>query len=59
MSSGCPTSRPAARVELTTNDLEGTLRTLMQSDVSLAHLRIRPPNLEDLFLEITGTELRA
>ncbi|HEX3836311.1 MAG TPA: ABC transporter ATP-binding protein [Steroidobacteraceae bacterium] len=49
----------AGRVELTTNDLEGTLRTLMQSSVSLAHLRIRPPNLEDLFLELTGKDLRA
>jgi ABC-2 type transport system ATP-binding protein len=49
----------AGRVELTTNDLEGTLRTLMQSAVSLAHLRIRPPNLEDLFLELTGKDLRA
>jgi hypothetical protein len=27
--------------------------------VSLAHLRIRPPNLEDLFLELTGKDLRA
>ena len=49
----------AGRVELTTNDLEGTLRILMRSGISLAHLRIRPPNLEDLFLELTGTELRA
>ena len=49
----------AGRVELTTNDLEGTLRTLMQSGLSLAHLRIRPPNLEDLFLELTGKDLRA
>ncbi|HEY4339186.1 MAG TPA: ABC transporter ATP-binding protein [Steroidobacteraceae bacterium] len=48
----------AGRVELTTNDLEGTLRTLMNSAVSLAHLRIRPPNLEDLFLELTGKDLR-
>jgi ABC-2 type transport system ATP-binding protein len=49
----------AGRVELSTNDLEGTLRTLMQAAVSLAHLRIRPPNLEDLFLELTGKDLRA
>jgi ABC-2 type transport system ATP-binding protein len=49
----------AGRVELTTNDLEGTLRTLLQSGVPLAHLRIRPPNLEDLFLELTGTDLRS
>jgi ABC-2 type transport system ATP-binding protein len=49
----------AGRVELTTNDLEGTLRTLMQAGISLAHLRIRPPNLEDLFLELTGKDLRS
>ena len=49
----------AGRVELTTNDLEGTLRTLMQAGSCLAHLTIRPPNLEDLFLELTGKDLRA
>jgi ABC-2 type transport system ATP-binding protein len=46
------------RVEITTDDLEGTLRTLLAAQVPLAHLRIRPANLEDLFLELTGTELR-
>ena len=55
----CAFFEAAGRVELTTNDLEGTLRILMQSGVSLAHLRIRPPNLEDLFLELTGKDLRA
>jgi ABC-2 type transport system ATP-binding protein len=47
------------RVEITTNDLDGTLRTLMDAHVPLKDLRIRPPNLEDLFLELTGKELRA
>jgi len=46
------------RVEITTDDLEGTLRTLLAAHVPLSNLRIRPPNLEDLFLELTGTELR-
>jgi ABC-2 type transport system ATP-binding protein len=49
----------ADRVEITTNDLDGTLRTLMDARVPLTRLRIRPPNLEDLFLELTGKELRA
>jgi ABC-2 type transport system ATP-binding protein len=49
----------AERVEITTNDLDGTLRTLMDARVPLTNLRIRPPNLEDLFLELTGKELRA
>ncbi len=46
------------RVEITTDDLEGTLRTLLDAQVPLTNLRIRPANLEDLFLELTGTELR-
>ncbi|MFZ1099479.1 MAG: ABC transporter ATP-binding protein [Steroidobacteraceae bacterium] len=46
------------RVEITTHDVEETLRTLLAHRVPLTHLRIRPPNLEDLFLELTGTELR-
>ncbi|HEY5101579.1 MAG TPA: ABC transporter ATP-binding protein [Steroidobacteraceae bacterium] len=47
------------RVEITTDDLDGTLRVLMDARVPLTNLRIRPPNLEDLFLELTGKELRA
>jgi ABC-2 type transport system ATP-binding protein len=46
------------RVEISTHDLEGTLRLLLEARVPLDHLRIRPANLEDLFLELTGTELR-
>jgi ABC-2 type transport system ATP-binding protein len=45
-------------VEITTHDLEGTLRTLLEAHVPLTNLRVRPPNLEDLFLELTGKELR-
>jgi ABC-2 type transport system ATP-binding protein len=47
------------RVEIATHDLESTLRTLMDAHVPLRNLRIRPPNLEDLFLDLTGKELRA
>jgi ABC-2 type transport system ATP-binding protein len=46
------------RVEIATQDLDSTLRTLIDAQVPLRHLRIRPPNLEDLFLELTGKELR-
>ena len=48
----------ADRVEITTDDLDGTLNTLLAAHVPLRNLRIRPPNLEDLFLELTGKELR-
>jgi ABC-2 type transport system ATP-binding protein len=47
------------RVEITTDDLDATLRTLIDAHVPLSNLRIRPANLEDLFLELTGKELRA
>ncbi len=46
------------RIEISTHDIEGTLRKLMGAQVPLAHLRIRPANLEDLFLELTGKDLR-
>ena len=46
------------RIEIATQDLESTLRLLMDARVPLKHLRIRPPNLEDLFLDLTGKELR-
>jgi ABC-2 type transport system ATP-binding protein len=46
------------RVEITTDNLEETLRLLLAAKVPLTNLRIRPANLEDLFLELTGRELR-
>jgi ABC-2 type transport system ATP-binding protein len=46
------------RVEIATQDLDTTLRCLMDAQVPLRNLRIRPPNLEDLFLELTGKDLR-
>jgi ABC-2 type transport system ATP-binding protein len=46
------------RIEITTDDLDRTLRVLMDAHVPITNLRIRPANLEDLFLELTGKELR-
>jgi ABC-2 type transport system ATP-binding protein len=48
----------AERIEITTDDLDTTLRALIDARVPLANLRIRPANLEDLFLELTGKDLR-
>ena len=47
------------RIEITSDDLDATLRALIGAQVPLRNLRIRPANLEDLFLELTGRELRA
>ena len=44
--------------EIMTNDVEKTLDGLRAEGRSLAHLRVRPRTLEDLFLALTGRELR-
>jgi ABC-2 type transport system ATP-binding protein len=46
-------------VDILTNDVNGTIRQLLALGISLAHLQIRPRTLEDLFLELTGKELRS
>jgi ABC-2 type transport system ATP-binding protein len=46
-------------VEIHTADINGTIARLLAAGASLTHLRIRQRTLEDLFLELTGRELRA
>ncbi len=46
-------------VDILTSDVTSTIRQLLALGVSLAHLQIRPRTLEDLFLELTGKELRS
>ncbi len=46
-------------VEILTRDANAAIKELLARDVSLARLQIRPRSLEDLFLELTGRELRA
>jgi ABC-2 type transport system ATP-binding protein len=46
------------RIEISTGDVEGALQALLGRGVPLKRLRIRPRNLEDLFLELTVRELR-
>lgn len=46
------------RVEILSGDVGDTLGVLMARGVPLQNLRIRQRNLEDLFLELTGSEMR-
>jgi ABC-2 type transport system ATP-binding protein len=46
-------------IEFQTTDVSATLRQLMDHGVSLQHLQVKSRTLEDLFLELTGKELRA
>ncbi|HEX2796012.1 MAG TPA: hypothetical protein VHN38_02925, partial [Immundisolibacter sp.] len=45
--------------EVSTRDIPAALRGLESAGASLRNLRIRERTLEDLFLELTGRELRA
>ncbi len=47
------------KVEIFSHDANATIVQLLGLGVSLTHLQIRPRTLEDLFLELTGKELRA
>jgi len=45
-------------VEILTRDVNAAIQELLAHHISLARLQIRPRTLEDLFLELTGRELR-
>lgn len=45
-------------VEILTQDVNKAIEILLAHHISLARLQIRPRTLEDLFLELTGRELR-
>lgn len=47
------------QVQLVTDDVDRTVQRLIEFDVPLTNLRIRSRDLEDLFIELTGKELRA
>ncbi len=45
--------------EMSTNDLDSLIRTFTSMQIPLSQLRIRSRTLEDLFLQLTGKELRS
>jgi ABC-2 type transport system ATP-binding protein len=47
------------QAEIMTADVNAAVAALLGAGVSLAELKVRPRTLEDLFLELTGKELRA
>jgi ABC-2 type transport system ATP-binding protein len=46
-------------IEIETNNVNDSLRKLAAVSTELNHMKIRQPNLEDLFLDLTGHSLRA
>jgi ABC-2 type transport system ATP-binding protein len=47
------------RIEILSDDIIATLNLLMKYDIELDQLQIRSHTLEDLFLKLTGRQLRA
>ena len=45
-------------IEISTNDVNSTLKDLASRVTGLNRMKIRQPNLEDLFLDLTGHSLR-
>lgn len=45
--------------EFTTSNVNSTIEDLISKNVSLEHLQVRSRNLDDLFLELTGKEIRS
>ena len=46
------------RVEIATNKVEESVRELLEKNISIDGMQIRSPNLEDLFIKLTGHQLR-
>jgi len=46
------------RVEIMTSEIEKTIKQLLEDNISLDDMQIRSPNLEDLFIKLTGHQLR-
>ena len=46
------------RVEIMTDDLNRSVSELIENDVNLKDMTVRSPNLEDVFLKLTGRHLR-
>jgi ABC-2 type transport system ATP-binding protein len=45
-------------IEIETADVNACLEKLMAEDINLAEITIRSPNLETVFLNLTGRQLR-
>lgn len=56
---GLPVMQFDDRVEISTADVNGAIKCLLDHGISLTNLQIRARTLEDLFLELTGRELRS
>ncbi len=55
---GLCTSKQPGWCEIQTHDVDSTIRTLLEHGVSLSRMNMRSWSLEDLFISLTGKDLR-
>jgi hypothetical protein len=53
-----PIVRRDSEIEIQTHDVDRTLKQLLECGVSLSRMKMRSWNLEDLFIALTGKDLR-
>jgi len=53
-----PYARVGDAVEIKPEDMNSCLRELLSLEVDLTEIKVRAPNLEDVFLKLTGRKLR-
>jgi ABC-2 type transport system ATP-binding protein len=53
-----PVVRRNNEIEIQTNDVDRTVKLLLERGVSLSRMKMRSWNLEDLFIALTGKDLR-
>ena len=58
MNDEIPFKQKNQMIEIQSDNLDITLRTLLNNNIPLDQLQIKTPNLEDLFLDLTGHNLR-
>ncbi len=46
-------------VEIHTDNINTCIKTLLEMNIDLSNMTVRSQNLEDLFLKLTGKQLRA
>ena len=47
------------RLEILTSNVDQTIKNLLEKEIPLDGLQVRSPNLEDLFIKLTGHQLRS
>lgn len=51
-------SKNNQKIEIISNNIDLTVKNLLSNNISLDGLQVRSPNLEDLFIKLTGHQLR-